>query len=63
MEVEEEFLDNAAIMAKYAKEEVKQFLDWAGKGKPYGDTAMDIITKLEAISADIKRLKAEYTSR
>ena len=60
MEVEEEFLHNAASMARFAEEEIKQFMTWTGKRSPYNRTAEEIKVKLQTIVADIKLLKKEY---
>jgi hypothetical protein len=60
MEVEEEFLHNATSMARYAEEEIKQFITWTGKRSPYNRTAEEIKAKLQTIVDDIKLLKKDY---
>lgn len=60
MEVEEEFLHNAASMARFAEEEIKQFVTWTGKRSPYNRTAEEIKAKLQTIIDDIKLLTKEY---
>lgn len=60
MEVEEEFLHNAASMARFAEEEIKQFITWTGKRSPYNRSAEEIKAKLQTIVDDIKLLKKEY---
>jgi len=62
MEVEEEFLQNAASMVRFAEEEIKQFLAWTGKRSPYTRSAEEIKAKLEEVAANIKLLKKEYSS-
>jgi hypothetical protein len=62
MEVEEEFLHNAASMARFAEEEIKQFVTWTGKRSPCNRTAEEIKAKLQTIIDDIKLLKKEYVS-
>jgi hypothetical protein len=61
MEVEEEFLQNAASMVRFAEAEIKQFLTWTGSRSPYNRSAEEIKAKLQAVASDIKLLKKEYT--
>jgi hypothetical protein len=62
MEVEEEFLKNAASMARFAEEEIKQFLAWTGKRSPYSRTAEELRAKMQTIVTDIKHLRKEFAS-
>ena len=61
MEVEEEFLQNAASMVRFAEEEIKQFLAWTGSRSHYSRSAEEIKAKLQTIASDIKLLKKAYT--
>ena len=62
MEVEEEFLQNAASMVRFAEEEIKQFLVWTGSHSHYSRSAEEIKATLQAVASDIKLLKKEYTN-
>lgn len=63
MEVEEEFLQNATTMLRFAEEEIKQFLTWTGKRSPYSRTAEELKAKLQTAASDLKALKKEYSKR
>jgi hypothetical protein len=63
MEPEDEFLENASTMVKYAREEIKQFLAWTNKHTTYGKSAEEIAAKLESILKDIKALENQYNNR
>ncbi|WP_375437636.1 hypothetical protein [uncultured Hymenobacter sp.] len=63
MEVEEEFLQNATTMLRFAEEEIKQFLAWTGKRSPYSRTAEELKAKLQTAASDLKNLKKEYSKR
>ncbi|TGD82218.1 hypothetical protein [Hymenobacter wooponensis] len=63
MEPEDEFLENASTMVKFAREEVKQFLAWTNKHTAYGKSAEEIVAKLEGILSDIKALESQYNNR
>lgn len=63
MEVEEEFLQNAATMLRFAEEELKQFSTWTGKRSPYSRMAEEIKAKLLTAASDLKSLKKEYGRR
>jgi hypothetical protein len=63
MEPEDEFLENASTMAKFAREEIKQFLAWTNKQSAHGKSAEAIIFKLESILGDIQELKKEFKNR
>lgn len=62
MEVEEEFLKNAASMAGFAEKELKQFLTWTGSRSPYCRSAEELKARLQTIADDIKLLKKQYAS-
>lgn len=63
MDPEEEFLDNATTLLRYAKEELKQFLAWTDKRAPYGQQATALIQKLEGLSLEMKELRKTYDKR
>jgi hypothetical protein len=63
MEVEEEFLQNAATMLRFAEEEIKQFSTWTGKRSSYSRMVEEIRAKLQAAASDLKSLKKEYNKR
>ncbi|HEX8428362.1 hypothetical protein [Hymenobacter sp.] len=63
MEAEEEFLQNATTMLRFAEEEIKQFLAWTGKRSPYSRPAEELKTKLQTAASDLKNLKKEYSKR
>lgn len=60
---EEEFLENAATLIRYAKEELKQFLTWTDQRTSYGQQATAIVQRLEAISLEMKELRKSYKAR
>jgi hypothetical protein len=63
MEPEDQFLDNASTMVRYAKEEIKQFLAWTNKQPVYGQSAEAIVSKLESVLGEIKELEKQYNKR
>lgn len=63
MEIEEEFLQNASIMVKYASQEIKQFLVWNNKQVPYDLEATSILRKLEEVKSAVNQLQQDYCNR
>ncbi|MBC6608757.1 hypothetical protein H8B13_18155 [Hymenobacter sp. BT188] len=63
MNPEEEFLENAATLLRYAKEELKQFLVWTDRQAPYGQQAAALVEQLDGLSAAMKELQRAYKAR
>lgn len=63
MNPEEEFLENAATLLRYAKEELKQFLTWTDQRAPYGQQATALVQKLEGLAVEMKELRKTYKTR
>ena len=63
MEPEENFLENAATMLKYAEKEMKQFVAWTHTHRSYEQSPDSIIARLENMTAEIMQLKQELNSR
>ncbi len=63
MEPEEEFIENATTLVRYAKEELKQFLAWTDAKTPYGQHAAKLIQQLDVLSQEMKVLRQAYKNR
>ncbi|WP_084444348.1 hypothetical protein [Hymenobacter roseosalivarius] len=63
MNPEEEFLENAATLLRYAKEELKQFLVWTDKQAAYGQKATALVQQLDRLAVEMKELQKAYKTR
>jgi hypothetical protein len=60
---EEEFLENATTLVRYAREELKQFLTWTDQRTAHRQQAGVLVQKLEAMVIEIKELRKTYKAR
>lgn len=60
MEPEEDFLDNAVIMLRYSRKEIKQFLAWTRNQERYKQLGEEILRKLDTVAAQVDQLQKEY---
>ncbi|MBC6607118.1 hypothetical protein H8B13_09830 [Hymenobacter sp. BT188] len=63
MDPEEEFLENAATLLRYAKEELKQFLTWTDKQAAYGQKAKALVQQIDGLAVQMKELQKAYKVR
>ncbi|GAB2464517.1 hypothetical protein GCM10011375_35860 [Hymenobacter qilianensis] len=60
MEPEDEFIENASTLMRFAKEELKQFITWTNPQTSYGKQAGLLVQQLEAISLQMEALRQDY---
>lgn len=60
---EAEFLNNAATMAHYAKQEIKQFATWTQGTDAYQESTESLLQQLESISKEVQMLRQQYQHR
>ena len=63
MDPEEEFLENAATLLRYAKEELKQFLAWTDNQAAYGQKAQALVQQIDGLAVQMKELQKAYKVR
>ncbi|WP_133272242.1 hypothetical protein [Hymenobacter radiodurans] len=63
MEPEDEFIENASTLLRFAKAELKQFLAWTNPHTSYGKQAGILIQELEAMSRQLETLRQDYNNQ